>query len=75
MTDENQTKELKALSVWYSNDGEGQEYFEVGKYNVTAIGWGTTSGPYCDLKTVRVFIDGNLSSEFPFANTVGVYYK
>lgn len=64
--------DLKAVHVSSTNDGD--EYYEVGRFGVSAIRWGANMGHRPPLTTVRVFKDGALHSEHPFANVLGVYY-
>lgn len=66
------TEKLRAVCV-VSLEQE-QEYYEVGKFGVTAIEWGEISGHMAPLDTVRVFKGGKLHSEHPFSNCEGVYF-
>lgn len=66
------TEKLRAVSVVTIE--AGQEYYEIGKLDVTAIEWGEIYGHMALLDTVRVFKGGKLHSEHPFANCEGVYF-
>ncbi|NIA72455.1 hypothetical protein HBA54_28100 [Pelagibius litoralis] len=79
---------LKAVHVATTPDGD--EYYEVGRGGVTSIEWGGVtsiewggvtsiewggiSGHMAELDTVRVFVNGQLSSEHPFCNCLGVFF-
>ena len=69
----NRDKKLRAVSVSCTNDGD--EYWTVGRDDVTAIEWSSMPGQYIDLPTISVFRNGQLASEHPFANILGVYYE
>ena len=72
MTVETVGKPLRMVNVV---DREGcEEFYSVGKDNVTAIEWGTQNGHMAAIPTVRVFKDGKLLSEHPFHNVLGVYF-
>ena len=64
---------LKAVHV--VSDDSGDEYYEVGKRDVTDVRWGETSGHMFFLKTIIVYRNGKPHSEHIFSNVVGVYYK
>lgn len=55
--------------------GETWNYeFTVGLDGVTAIEWGSMNGHMAPLPTVRVFKNGQLHSEHPFCNCIGVEF-
>lgn len=68
------SKPLIAVHVTGSYETNDFEYYHVGQKEVTAIEWGITSGLYCDMPTVVVFVNGQRHSEHPFAAVTGVYY-
>ena len=70
---ERSQRPLKAVHVCTTNNGD--EYHEVGQYNVTDVRWSWTNGHMARLLTVQVFKDGRLHSEHPFSNFLGVYYR
>lgn len=73
MRDANEMNQsLRAIQVFACEGAD--EYYEVGRNNVTAIEWGSTNGHMAPLATVKVYRDGNLHSEHPFCNVLGVYY-
>lgn len=63
---------LKAVHVACNNDGD--EFYQIGT-DVTSIEWGETNGHMAPLATIRVFKGGQLHSEHPFCNVLGVYYQ
>ena len=65
--------ELIAVHVACNNDGD--EFYNVGERDVTAIVWGETNGHMAPLKTIVVYKDSKLHSEHPFSCVLGVYYK
>lgn len=69
---EHETPELKAVHVACNQDGD--EYYSVGYAGVTDIKWSRTEGHMGWLRTVCVYINGELSSEHPFTNCLGVHY-
>ena len=66
------TEKLRALNVSVSDNGD--EFYEVGRGDITAIEWGEVCGHMALLDTVRVFKDGKLHSEHVFSNCLGVYF-
>jgi hypothetical protein len=63
---------IKAVHVSSNNDGD--EYYEVGRNDVTVIEWDGMNGHMATLDTIKVFNSGQLHSEHPFCNVLGVYY-
>lgn len=66
------TEKLNAVSVCSTNDGD--EYYEVGKNEVTEIKWSGTNGHMAPLDTVQVYKNGRLYSEHVFTQVLGVYF-
>ncbi|NIA70734.1 hypothetical protein HBA54_19220 [Pelagibius litoralis] len=66
------TEKLRAVTV--SMGETYNEHFEVGLGDVTSIEWGTINGHMAHLDTVRVFVNGKLSSEHPFCNCLSVFF-
>ena len=73
LTDSERAKKtLRAVQVVVFS--EGDEYYEVGKYGVTAIKWGWTSGHMAMLQTIAVYKGNRMHSEHCFSNVLSVYY-
>ena len=72
--DDHKRSEKPLLAVHVCSSDLGDEYHKVGSSDVTAIGWGWTSGSMAALLMVQVFKNGQLHSEHPFINVQSVYY-
>ena len=73
MTD-SQRSEKKLRAVFVDSNNDGDEYYEVGKNDVTSIEWGWTNGDNAALQTIVVHKGNRMHSEHCFSNVLGVYY-